>query len=113
MRLFALLPASAVLLAACAQTDLIGGGNDSQNRVVDIVNQTNAPMQFSASNATQSLWRSEQFSSASIGSGRYITLNFDDGTGACIFDFKAEFSNGREARRDNINVCVETAWTVY
>ena len=113
MRLFALLTASSFVLAACAQTDLVGGGNDGQNRVVDIVNQTNAPMQFSASNANQSLWRSAQFISTSIASGGYITLNFDDGTGACIFDFKAGFSNGREARRDNINVCAETAWTLY
>ena len=34
-----------------------------------------------------------------------VRINIDDGTGACIYDFKAVFSNGNEATRGKINVC--------
>ena len=116
MRLIALLTASAFALAACEEVVYVssGGGSDGRNRVMDIVNETGSTMmRFYASNASQNSWGPDQLGSSVVSSGRYITLNFDDGTGACIFDFKAEFSNGTEARRDNINVCVESAWTVY
>ena len=32
-------------------------------------------------------------------------MNIDDGSGACRFDFKAEFTNGQELIRNNVNVC--------
>ena len=38
-------------------------------------------------------------------SGSSVRINIDDGTGACIYDFKAVFSNGNEATRGKINVC--------
>jgi hypothetical protein len=32
-------------------------------------------------------------------------INFDDGTGYCKFDFKAEFSDGDEVVKNGIDVC--------
>jgi hypothetical protein len=32
-------------------------------------------------------------------------INFDDGTGYCKFDFKAEFSDGDEVVKHGIDVC--------
>ncbi len=115
MRLLALIITSAFILAACQQTVFISsGGDDGRNRVVDIVNRTDTPIQqFYASKSGQRSKGQDLLTGSAIGPDGYRTLNFNDGSGACVFDFIAEFSNGTETRRDNINVCAETAWTVY
>ena len=114
MRLLAFAAASALALAACEETVYVSGGNDGYNRVMDVVNQTGMTMTyFYASRASSNSWGPDQLGNSVVRSGQYITINFDDGTGSCVFDFKAHFSNGEDIRRDNINVCAETSWTVY
>ncbi len=34
-----------------------------------------------------------------------VMVNIDDGSGACIYDFKARFADGDELERYRINVC--------
>ncbi len=115
MRFSALLIISGFLLAACQQTVFVdNSAADDRNRVVDIVNRTDSPMlQFYALKPTQRSKGQNLIEGSAIGSGSYLTLNFDDSTGRCVFDFRAEFSNGSETRRDAFNVCTETAWTVF
>ncbi len=119
MKLLALVTASTLALAACGETVYVpvsgGSGGDGYNRVMDIVNQSGVTLtHFYASRASSNSWGPDQLGSSTvIYSGEYLTLNFDDGTGACVFDFKARMSGGAEIRRDNINVCVESSWTVY
>ncbi len=115
MRLYALLTASAFALAACTQATIVSdGGNDGRNRVVDIVNGTGSNMTgFYAASSRLRGRGPDRLNGSVIDSGGYLTLNFDDGTAACIYDFRAEFSDGSEQRRDDIDVCIETAWTVF
>ncbi|MBL4807404.1 MAG: hypothetical protein JKY31_08955 [Rhodobacteraceae bacterium] len=115
MKLFALLAASALTLAACdVPTTYSGGGNDGRNRVVDIVNDTGVTMtRFYASNTNQRDWGHDRFGSTVLYSGNYKTLNIDDGTGACMFDLRAQFADGDVVTRSNFNVCVESSWRVY
>jgi hypothetical protein len=40
-----------------------------------------------------------------LGSGRYMSLNFANSKGYCLFDFRAVFSDGTVAQRANVNVC--------
>jgi ABC-type antimicrobial peptide transport system permease subunit len=40
-----------------------------------------------------------------LSAGRSIMMNIDDGSGACLYDFKAEFTNGQVLTRYNVNVC--------
>lgn len=40
------------------------------------------------------------------------TINVDDGTDQCFYDFKAVLSDGRSAVSRNVNVCVASSWTV-
>ena len=42
---------------------------------------------------------------------RYI-VNFDDGTGYCMFDFRAVLDNGRPVERYRVNVCEYVSWTI-
>ncbi len=97
-------------LSACETggSYVASGGGDSRNRVVTINNTTGMTMtHFYASNSNMTTWGPEQLGRSTVlPSGRSTTINFDDGTGACIYDFKARFSNGSELEKFGVNVCV-------
>ncbi|MEX0970170.1 MAG: hypothetical protein WD046_06985 [Paracoccaceae bacterium] len=110
MRKFALAALAAVTLAACTEDTTTTYTTVSANRVVDIVNNSNQTMtHFYASNTSRNTWGPDQLGSSVLRSGRYLTVNFDDGTGACWFDFRARFSSGQELTA-RVNVCVESRW---
>ena len=79
---------------------------DGKNRRVRIHNNTGWTMlRFFASNVNTSDWEEDILGDDVLASGRSIVMNIDDGSGACRFDFKAEFTNGQELIRNNVNVC--------
>jgi len=79
---------------------------DGYNRRVRIHNQTGWTMlRFYASDARSSSWEEDILGSDTLASGRSWTVNIDDGSGACVYDFRAEFTNGEVLTRSGINVC--------
>jgi len=82
---------------------------DGQNRVVDIVNTVDAPLNFRAVNAER---RGLNRTEGEVGAQYYRTFNFDDDSGACVFDFYVEFADGQEIERKRFNVCTEVSWVV-
>ena len=98
-------------LSACdttGSTNMASSSGDNINRVVNINNQTGMTMtHFFASSSDSNSWGPEQLGATTVlPSGRSVSINFDDGTGACTFDFKARFSNGQELKKFGVNVCV-------
>lgn len=85
---------------------------DGNNRVVDIVNTTDAPLQFSAVNAERRGINRQASAVGGVVANYYLTLNFDDGSGACLFDFRAEFADGQSAEVKRFNVCADVSWVV-
>jgi len=97
-------------LAACEDTPYSSGGStssDGYNRVVNITNTTGVTMtHFYASNSGRSSWGPEQLGASTVlRSGQFVSINFDDGSGACSYDFRAKFADGDTLVRYNINVC--------
>lgn len=79
---------------------------DGYNRRVRIHNQTGWTMtHFYASDSRVDDWEEDMLGSSVLGSGSSVTMNIDDGSGACLYDFKARFTNGQELTRFRINVC--------
>jgi hypothetical protein len=79
---------------------------DGRNRRVRIHNTTGWTMlRFYASNTSRSDWEEDILGDDVLANNASIVMNIDDGTGACNFDFKAEFTNGQELVRNNVNVC--------
>ena len=79
---------------------------DGQNRRVRIHNQTGWTMtHFYASDSRVDDWEEDMLGSSVLGAGSSVTMNIDDGSGACLYDFKARFTNGQELTRMRINVC--------
>jgi hypothetical protein len=94
-----------VLLAAglCA---LIAGPALAEDRHVKLINETDHTIvQFYASNVGQNDWEEDILGSDMLKPGGAVTVNIDDGTGYCKYDFKAVFSDGDVLVRHGIDVC--------
>lgn len=90
------------------------GSASAQNRVVQIINDTGVTMtHFYATNRDQRNWGRDWFGNQVLRSGYNVDLNIDDGTGYCIYDFRALFSDGDEVTRYGFNVCELGSWRVY
>ena len=50
-------------------------------------------------------WEEDILGDDVLENGQNVRINIDDGSGACVYDFKAEFTNGQELTRSRINVC--------
>ena len=79
---------------------------DGRNRRVRIHNQTGWTMtHFYASDSRVSSWQEDILGRSVLAAGRSLMVNIDDGSGACIFDFRARFANGQYLERYQVNVC--------
>ena len=90
---------------------------DNNNREVTIVNSTGVTMNnFYSSNSAVTNWGPDQLgANETLAAGASKAWNFDDGSGACLFDFKAVFIDGaghtHQAIRQRINVCQVSTFT--
>jgi hypothetical protein len=79
---------------------------DGLNRRVRIHNNTGWTMlRFYASDSRVTDWEEDMLGQGTLAAGSSIMMNIDDGSGACLYDFKAEFTNGQVLTRFNVNVC--------
>ena len=100
MRTRARLAMAGVMLVASA---LAAGAVD---RNVRIHNETSVTIyRFYSTNSGAERWGSDVMGSSTLPPGSSMRLNFDNNQGYCEFDFKAEFEDGSELQRNNVNVC--------
>ena len=92
--------------AAVAMTGLAAAPANAQDRNVQIINETqHAIVQFYASNVSRDTWEEDILGRDVLPVGQSVNINFDDGSGACLYDFKAIFDDGEELVRSGIDVC--------
>ncbi len=111
MRISTMSLLATMALAGCA-VQVSAPVDNSKNRVVDIVNTTGAELGFYAVNAGRRGIFRAQFSPAPLGKNDYMTINFVDGSGACLFDLHANFSDGRSALAKGFDTCAAAAWVI-
>lgn len=84
----------------------------AEDRRVEIVNETGFTMtHFYGSNKKSDSWEEDILGDDVLASGRSVVINFDDGTGYCVFDFRAVFEDGDEVVDTDINVCEVGTYT--
>ncbi len=94
-----LVVAAAVLLAFALPASAL-------DRRVRIHNNTGYTMvEFYGSNKGTDSWEEDILGADVLPSGASVVINFDDGSGYCIFDFKAVFSDGDEVTAFGKNIC--------
>ncbi len=85
---------------------------EAANRKVDIVNETGATMtEFYASVGATNSWEEDILGDDELEDGDTVEVNVDDGSGKCIFDFRAVFDTGAEAVKRGVNVCQISTFT--
>jgi hypothetical protein len=110
-RTIVLLALSGIAVTACDTGATSSGG--SYDRHVLVVNNSNATVtQFYGSNSGADTWQEDILGADTLPSGSSVTVNFDDGTGACTFDFKAVFADGTSAVESGIDVCATSQVTI-
>ncbi len=79
---------------------------DAADRRVRIINETSYDMvRFYGSNVGTDDWEEDILGRDVLRTGRSVMVNFDDGSGYCMFDFKAVFDDGDEVIKERVNVC--------
>jgi hypothetical protein len=92
-----------IVMIAFAMTAASAQASD---RHVTIVNETSSTMmRFYASNAGKTSWEEDILGSRVLKPGQSVRINVDDGSGACLYDFRADFNDGDKLTRNGINVC--------
>lgn len=85
---------------------------DGKDRRVMIVNDRSSDMlRLYGSRTSTSEWE-ENIIVVPIPKGQKRVINFDDGSGACFFDFRAVFRDNLTVHKWGINVCREEFWRV-
>ena len=86
---------------------------DGENRWVIVVNdRATDMMRLYASRTTTDDWEENILSEQTIPAGARVSIKFDDGTGACLFDFRAVFRDNAVVHMFRINVCEEVYWRI-
>ena len=106
MSLFRTAAIATVLAASLATPSL------ALDRRVTIINNTGFTItNFYGSNKGTNSWEEDILGQSTLPSGSQVTINFNDGSGYCKFDFKAVFSDGDVLVRENVNICEIATFT--
>ena len=92
---------AAVLMSSFASAPAV-----AEDRRVRIINDTRHTMvRFYASNSSRTTWEEDILGQRVLPAGQSVMVNIDDGSGACLYDFKAVFDDGDVLTRTQVNVC--------
>jgi hypothetical protein len=99
---------SAIALAAAFAIS----GAHAADRKVDIINKTGQTLtHFYASTTNANSWEEDILGKDTLDDGETFEADIDDGSGKCVFDFKAVFESGQSLVKKGINVCEITTFT--
>src|SRR5262249_15683865 len=87
---------------------LLGSGASSlgYDRRITVTNNTDRTIVgLYAVNVGRKSWASDILDHHIVEPGQAVTLNLDDGTGYCRFNFKTVFEHGTSLVRHGVNVC--------
>ena len=88
--------------------------NDGRDRNVQVINDTSTTLrELYGSNSGRDSWEEDVLGADVLRPRASVRVNWDDGTCACIFDFKAVYADGTETIRRRFNVSTESTRRIY
>ncbi|NYT59589.1 hypothetical protein H0A65_11735 [Alcaligenaceae bacterium] len=97
---------SLVLTAVLGIAATVSSAAFAADRTVTVVNKTKTTMSaIYASSVGARTWEEDILGEDMLEPGESVDIDMDDGSGACRFDLKAEFSDGSNTIQQNLNVC--------
>ena len=80
--------------------------NDGQNCRIRVHNQTGwTTVGLYATDPGRTDWRGDLLVPEALTTGDSAVIDVDNGSGACVYVVRAEFSNGERLERVGVNVC--------
>lgn len=97
---------AAVVAAVLSTSALFVGPAFAEDRRVNIINETSYTIvEFYASNVGENEWEEDILGRDMLAPNESVIIDVDDGTGHCLYDFRAVFEDGEELIKNRINVC--------
>lgn len=91
-----------------------GGCDDNKNRHVEMVNDTDTDIiSLYGSNIGADNWQEDVLGDSILPAGGKVTVNWDDGTCYCNYDFKAVYRDETITTKNGINVCKISNFRFY
>jgi hypothetical protein len=113
VRFFALGFVLAAALLAVSPADRASAQGDRYDRRMVVINETGRIINnLYATNTGTKYWGRDLLGQNIIRPGERYLVDFNDGTGYCLFDFRAVLDNGRPIEQYKVNVCHYSTWTV-
>lgn len=108
---------AAFALAAVAATAGAGPafaqGADGLDRRVLIDNRSGQTILYVRGSPTDAAsFGADRIPDRTLGHGQSTVVDFDNGSGACMYDLRVTLTDGRHVDRMNVNVCRVSRWTI-
>ena len=109
--------ASVLALSGCESESLVNTqireSGDGSNRRAEIVNDTNiAIARLRVQNSATQTWSGNILVGKIRKNSSRIVL-IDDGSGECIYNFRATMESGQTLARNGLDVCRLQSWTIF
>ncbi len=102
------------LIVLATSTAASSDCDDGKDRRIRITNDTSYSLtQLYGSNVGADDWEEDVLGNRVLKPGQSVTVNFDDGSCYCNFDFKAVFSDGTSTIKRRYNVCESSGWRIH
>ncbi len=93
-------------------TQLVASPLFAADLKVTVVNQSGYTIEeFYGSNNGTTDWEEDILGEFALPHGEAVEVNFDDGSGHCIFDFLAVFEDGDTVHEEDVDVCTVGTFT--
>jgi hypothetical protein len=97
---------SRLAVLALAASAALAGPSLAEDRRITVQNDTGfAIVKFYGSKDGAADWQENILGQSVLESGSSVKIDFDDGTGTCVFDFRVVFDDGDELVKTAVNVC--------
>jgi hypothetical protein len=105
--------AAAAFAAVAAAAPAAAQSRDGLDRRVSIENRSGQTIVYvRGSPTTASSFGADRIPDRVLAHRQRVTVNFDDGSRACMWDLRATLADGRHIDRMNVNVCRISRWTI-
>ena len=99
--------------AIAAASPSLAQSSDGFDRRIAIDNNSGQTILYvRGSPVSASSFGGDRIPNQTLGHGGSTIVDFDSGTGDCMYDLRVTLTNGRNIDRMNVNVCRVSRWTI-
>jgi hypothetical protein len=104
----------AAAIVAFAALATVSQAHAEYDRRIRLINDTSRTIvEFHASNVGSDSWEEDILGRNTVAPGTATTINLNDGSGYCRFDFLTVLRDGQKVIKRNVNICEISSYRIY